>query len=287
MDTYRLRYFCTIAETGSLTKASEILGISHSGLSKAISVLEGETNLKLFQPQGRGLEITEQGKWFYSKAQEILKIETEISSGMKLQTKTLRLGLSEVLALTCAAAIAGEFEASMTILETDVGEAEFKILAGELDFGLTFAPQPRVELEYLEITDVKFNAFCRQALIDRVESPQHVPFVIPASHLPMNPMGYKVRDGWPSDIERKTSIYVSGFAIAMELVRAGECAVYMPNFVSKAENLKAKDESKLHRIPEFKKAESRRKIYLVKLKNSPETKEMKKVAKIIRQICTD
>ena len=82
MDTHRLRYFCTIAETGSLTKASEILGISHSGLSKAITALEDETNLQLFRPQGRGLEITKDGKWFYQKAQEILKIENEIDELM-------------------------------------------------------------------------------------------------------------------------------------------------------------------------------------------------------------
>ena len=84
METHRLRYFCAIAETGSLTKASEILGISHSGLSKAVSVLEMETHLKLFRPLGRGLEITSDGKWLYQKAQQILKIENETKCNISI-----------------------------------------------------------------------------------------------------------------------------------------------------------------------------------------------------------
>lgn len=68
MDTNKLKYFVAVAETGSLTKASKILGISHSGLSKAVSALETEAKLKLFRPQGRGLEITLEGKWFYLEA---------------------------------------------------------------------------------------------------------------------------------------------------------------------------------------------------------------------------
>jgi len=62
METDRLKYFCVIVDTGSLTKAAEVLGVSHSGLSKAMSVLQGELGFKILVPKGRGLELTEKGR---------------------------------------------------------------------------------------------------------------------------------------------------------------------------------------------------------------------------------
>ena len=42
MDTNRLRQFCAIAELGSMTKASKLLHITHSGLSKSMKLLQEE-----------------------------------------------------------------------------------------------------------------------------------------------------------------------------------------------------------------------------------------------------
>lgn len=284
MGTYRLRYFCTIAETGSLTKASEVLGISHSGLSKAVSVLEDQTKLKLFRPQGRGLEITSEGKWFYQKALEILKIETEISTGIKVQTTSVRIGLSEVLAVTCAGLLANEISDPLTIIETDVGELETKILGGDLDFGYIFSPAPKPELEYLEIGEVKFNSF---ATVDFLKgrSPEQFFFAVPATNLPFNPLGYKIRDGWPQEIPRVPKFAVSGFSVALDLLRMSESIVYMPNFVATLENERHTDKFSIVKVPHHRDAESRRKLFLVKLKNTQESKEMKKLSKTLRKTC--
>jgi DNA-binding transcriptional LysR family regulator len=284
MDTYRLRYFCAIAETGSLTKASEVLGISHSGLSKAISVLEEETKLKLFRPQGRGLEITKDGKWLYQKAQEILKIENEISAGIKTETTSVRIGLSEVIATTCAGLIAREISEALKIIETDVGELESKILGGELDFGYVFSPAPKPELEYLEIGDVKFNSFAKADFLKERKIDEYF-FVVPATNLPFNPLGYKIRDGWPQEIPRISKFAVSGFSIALDLLRAGESIVYMPNFVASLENERKTEGPSIVKVPHHREAESQRQLFLVKPKNVEETKEMKKVSKILRKIC--
>jgi DNA-binding transcriptional LysR family regulator len=284
METYRLKYFCTIAETGSLTKASEILGISHSGLSKAISVLEEETKLQLFRPQGRGLEITPEGKWLYQKALEILKIENEISNGTKTETSSLRIGLTEVIAITCAGLLAREFSEALMILETDVGELESKILGGELDFGYIFSPAPKPGLEYLEIGDVKFNSFARADFL-KGRPPEEYFFTVPATNMPFNPLGYKIRDGWPQEIPRVPKFAASSFSIALDLLRKGESIVYMPNFVATLENEGLAEKSSLVKVPHHQNAESRRKLFLVKPKTADESKEMKKISKVLRKIC--
>ncbi len=65
MDTNRLRQFCAIAETGSMTKASRLLHITHSGLSKSMKLLQEELGLELLRPCGRGIMLTEHGKLIY------------------------------------------------------------------------------------------------------------------------------------------------------------------------------------------------------------------------------
>lgn len=57
----RLRYFLVIAETGSLSKAAETLGISQSGLSRQLRHLEDELGRPLFMRTGRGVELNDIG----------------------------------------------------------------------------------------------------------------------------------------------------------------------------------------------------------------------------------
>src|SRR6185312_3690600 len=57
----RLRYFLVIAETGSLSKAAEAIGISQSGLSRQLRQLEDEIGRPLFMRTGRGVELNDIG----------------------------------------------------------------------------------------------------------------------------------------------------------------------------------------------------------------------------------
>jgi DNA-binding transcriptional LysR family regulator len=59
MNMDRVRYFCVVANCGSLVKALEILRISQPALSKAVRVLEEEVGLKLLEREGRRLRLTE------------------------------------------------------------------------------------------------------------------------------------------------------------------------------------------------------------------------------------
>ena len=61
-----LNYFLVVAETLNITKASEVLGIQQSGLSRAIHRLEHDLGQKLFQRKNIGLALTIQGDRFYS-----------------------------------------------------------------------------------------------------------------------------------------------------------------------------------------------------------------------------
>lgn len=68
MQLIQLQYFCTIARLGNMRRAAEELWISQPGLSKAISSLEDEIGVKLFdRSTGRNIELNDAGQLFYDQ----------------------------------------------------------------------------------------------------------------------------------------------------------------------------------------------------------------------------
>ncbi|MFS7316559.1 LysR family transcriptional regulator [Rahnella rivi] len=83
-----LEYFVTAAEIMNLRLASQNLNITQPALSKSITRLEKELNIKLFKRAGRGLELTEAGRVLYQRGLalqssylELGEIMNELSSG--------------------------------------------------------------------------------------------------------------------------------------------------------------------------------------------------------------
>lgn len=72
MNLKALRAFRLIVERGSLSVASDALGLSQPAVSRLISMLEEEMNLVLFDRSGRRLRMTEKGSAFYAGTRHIL-----------------------------------------------------------------------------------------------------------------------------------------------------------------------------------------------------------------------
>ena len=64
MNLYHLRYFVTLAHMEHYTKAADVLGITQPSLSHAISCIEDELGVKLFEKSGRNVSLTKYGKAF-------------------------------------------------------------------------------------------------------------------------------------------------------------------------------------------------------------------------------
>lgn len=94
-----LRYFCKLAETENYTVASAELFISQPGLSGAISALEQELGLKLFEKSGRNIKLTKYGKDFYNYVSDSLKILDNGISIMHEHSGKLR-GNIDIAAIT-------------------------------------------------------------------------------------------------------------------------------------------------------------------------------------------
>ena len=74
MEIRELRYILAIAKHQNLTKAAEELFISQSALTKFLHKYEEENNLTLFIKVGNRFILSENGKVFVKKADEILRM---------------------------------------------------------------------------------------------------------------------------------------------------------------------------------------------------------------------
>ena len=72
MELRDLRYFCLVAETGSVTRAADTLCVSQPFVTKVIHRLEEELGTKLFDLERRRVVLNQNGEYFYRHAREIL-----------------------------------------------------------------------------------------------------------------------------------------------------------------------------------------------------------------------
>lgn len=83
IDLEFYKVFCTIAETGSFSKAAEKLYISQPAITQTIKKLEEQLGGKLFYRNNNGVVLTEEGKNIY----EYIKDSIETISNASLKFK--------------------------------------------------------------------------------------------------------------------------------------------------------------------------------------------------------
>ena len=74
MNLNQLHYFSKLADAEHYTKAAELLSITQPSLSHAISSLENELGVKLFEKEGRNVVLTKCGRAFLEDVEQSLSI---------------------------------------------------------------------------------------------------------------------------------------------------------------------------------------------------------------------
>ena len=85
MDWDKLKIFHTVAEASSFTKASTILNLSQSAISRQIQGLETDLKVQLFERHARGLVLTENGEYLFKSAHEIISKLKDVESNLSGQ----------------------------------------------------------------------------------------------------------------------------------------------------------------------------------------------------------
>lgn len=94
-----LRYFWTVAKSGSVARASEQLHLTPHAVSGQIGQLEEALGVALFKRVGRGLVLTESGERILGLAEEIFSLGSEIVDRLRdpaeRQAPRLRVGVCD------------------------------------------------------------------------------------------------------------------------------------------------------------------------------------------------
>jgi DNA-binding transcriptional LysR family regulator len=174
MDLANLNAFLAVAETGSFSMAGERLFLTQPAISKRISGLEQQLNVRLFDRLGREVRLTEAGQALLPRAYQILtalddtrralsNLNGEVSGRLSLATSH-HIGLHRLppLLRTYTRAHPG-VALDIQFLDSEVAYED--VLHGRAELAvITLAPEAREPIDAVPVWD---------DLLDFVAAPEH------------------------------------------------------------------------------------------------------------------
>ncbi len=116
MEDHKLKVFCTVAETKSFSKTSEIIHLTQPAVSLQIQALEEKYETKLFDRSSSTVTLTPAGEILYKYAKEILSLyaaaEKAISKQVGLVKGSLTIGAGSNIGNYILPSIITEFRSS-------------------------------------------------------------------------------------------------------------------------------------------------------------------------------
>ncbi|MFJ8066266.1 LysR family transcriptional regulator [Psychrobacillus sp. NPDC096426] len=173
MDITQLHYFIVAAEQEHMTRASEILDLSQSALSRSITSLEKELGVPLFDRKNRKIMLNRYGKVFLKDAKKIVS-QVEISKSNLSQLihpdfGDISISFVHSLGLNYIPSLLKEFQLSnpghtITLSEDKAPLIVKDLLTNETDLG--FATQ------YQSFSDLDYNPIFKEKIV-LIASSQH------------------------------------------------------------------------------------------------------------------
>ncbi|MEN6462863.1 MAG: LysR family transcriptional regulator [Syntrophomonas sp.] len=193
MEIIHLVYFVEVARQESFTKASEVLYVSQSTISKLIKNLENELGVALFHRGPKKIRLTDAGIVLYKKAEIILatldSIHTELYALAGTPSGNLKIGIPPMVEILFSEVIA-KFnvlypQITIDLIEYGARNVENGIVDGTLDVGIVILPiKTNVELEIASLIKDPLmlilhpeHPMANQTLID-MNDLQHESFVL-------------------------------------------------------------------------------------------------------------
>lgn len=172
MKLYQIEYLMATVESGSISKAADDLIVSRPAVSRAIKDLEDEFGVQFFYRTTAGIALTETGKAFYDKCQQMRHLISEIQNEMRLakdaelqkRMSKLRVGLSFTAQCKFLSIIKlfmkTHPDIQMEITELSSGNLEQGLIENDLDLEIVLGFEESSEvIDSIPLTESEF-VFC-------------------------------------------------------------------------------------------------------------------------------
>lgn len=147
----QLEVFAEVLKSGSTTQASQMLALSQSAVSAALSDLEGQLGVQLFDRVGKRLVVNEHGRLLYPRVVGLLEQATEVEQLFKEDNGAIRVFASSTIGNYILPEMIAHYRRDFPTLplEMSVGNSQDVINAVadfRVDIGLIEGPSHMTEL---------------------------------------------------------------------------------------------------------------------------------------------
>ena len=172
MTFTQLEIFSVLAKVGSFSRAAAALGITQSGVSHAIKLLETELGVSLLNREGGVLALTDVGTRLLSRANDILQqkeaLQQEASLEQGIARGTLRIAsFGATSSLRILPALMAQFQRVHPLVEVQIDEVVDEVV-------VQWLLERRIELGFVVLPDERFDTL--PLITDELVA------VLPASH---------------------------------------------------------------------------------------------------------
>lgn len=247
MDLKQLRYVVQIADSGSISKASDLLRVAQPSLSLQLKSVEEELGVRLLTRHARGVALTEDGKVFVEYARRILHEMDQIPQVLRsastnptgkvsigLPTSACR-GLSIPLIEAAGRCYPG---VKLHIVEAMTGYLDEWIQSGKLDIALLYNHKAYENVAWTEMMVEELMVIAAAGsevgALDKVQftSLGDMPLVLPGT--PNTLRNVLERLTSRMDLDIKVALDCDSLPGILQLVKAGYFTV-LPSFAVKQE----------------------------------------------------
>ncbi|WP_413723020.1 LysR family transcriptional regulator [Sodalis sp. RH24] len=166
MDLKRLRYFCAIAEQGSISKAAMLLNIAQPPLGKRLHELEAEIGSPLFIRTPKKMLLTEAGAFLYRHSCEVLSqvnaLKKQTIAIATRQKRVVKIGVSYLYLRYFNQTLLDFYQRQpdwdINVLVSDSSHLEALLAQKALDIALIQSPRECSSFYVRELAPVKLIA---------------------------------------------------------------------------------------------------------------------------------
>lgn len=249
LDWDKLRIFHTAAEAGSFTHAADKLGMSQSAVSRQVSALEDDLQLKLFIRHARGLVLTEVGEQLFRTAHrmywELQQVQTAMSESQDVPAGPLLVTTTVGFGSTWLASRISEFvDLYPTIqLEIKLNDAEMDLAMREADVAIRLHRPVQSEMIQRKLFTVHFHFFASRDYLKKHGTPETaadldnhhiITFGDPVPSY-LGDVNYIERLGITDSGVRRPTLKVNAIHGMMQACRAGIGIAMLPDYVVESE----------------------------------------------------
>ncbi|WP_235041508.1 LysR substrate-binding domain-containing protein [Vreelandella profundi] len=234
--------FVTVVDTGSITNAAEQLGITVSGVSRALNRLERKLGATLLRRTTRRLELTEEGETFLGHCRHILAAVDEAEEAMldrhSQPQGRLRINAAPSFMQFVIVPVIGEFRARYPgiTLALDTHDRFVDLLEQRVDLAIRIGELEDSSLHARLLGYSPLRILASPAYLERRGAPQSIDDLKQHSLLGFNQLDHLNR--WPLRHADGTLLVItptlaaSSGSTLVELAVAGEGIVCLADFMT-------------------------------------------------------